>query len=219
MWFQNKLDAFKARFESGAAPHFLPREAAATMQRSVDELTARGLPERALKAGDLAPAFTLADTNGFQLSSASLLERGPLVVMFYRGVWCPYCSLELQALQDLLPQVQQRGATLVAISPQMAGSSLKAKDQNHLTFPVLLDPGNRTADAFGIRWRQQDYLIDLYKTVFETDLAEVNGDDSWTLPMPSRFVIGRDNRLRHAAVSIDHTRRPDPEELLAALEG
>jgi peroxiredoxin len=138
--------------------------------------------------------------------------------MFYRGVWCRYSSMELQALQDVLPQIQARGAGLVAISPQVAESSRGAQAENALTFPLLVDPQNETAAAYGIRWKQQDYLIDLCRTIFEIDLEAFNGEASWTWPMTSRFVIGDGGRVFHADISVDHTQRPDPADLLRAID-
>jgi peroxiredoxin len=217
VWLQRRLDTLKAAFEGGDAPWSMPKIVGERLARSNAELASTGVGLRALKIDDFAPDFRLEDTRGLLMSSETIRMNGPMVVVFYRGVWCPYCSMELQALQDFLPDIQRWGGQLVAISPQLGESSRRAQIENKLTFPVLIDPGNKTAEAFGVRWKQQDYLIDLHKTVFGADLTEINGDDSWTLPMPSRFVIGIDGRVFHADVSIDHTRRPDPEDLLPAL--
>src|ERR1700722_13135928 len=102
MALQDRLDAFKADFESGRFPLKPTREALETMHRATAELIASEQVQRARKAGDTAPDFTLADSNGKPVSSRELLSKGPLVVSFYRGVWCPYCNLELQALQQAL---------------------------------------------------------------------------------------------------------------------
>jgi peroxiredoxin len=135
-----------------------------------------------------------------------------------RFVWCPYCSMELQALQEALPAFRELGAQLVAISPQNAVNSRKSLRANRLDFPILSDPGNATAAAFGLRFALPDYLIELYKTP-RNDLPTFNGDASWTLPMPGRFVIGQDGIIRYAEVNPDYTRRPEPSDLLPALRG
>lgn len=218
MWLQSKLDSLKTRFEGGASPWCNPPMVGEVLRRSVTDLDASGVVDRAVKVGDIAPDFRLEDTHGLQLSSRMLRRRGPLVVIFFRGVWCPYCNVELQALQDVLPEIQRRGAGLVAISPQLAESSRRSRAENALTFPLLVDPKNETAAAYGIRWKQQDYLIDLHRTIFNIDLETFNGEGSWTLPMPSRFVVGAEGRVFHADISVDHTRRPDPEDLLAAID-
>ena len=218
MSLQAKLDAFKADFEAGKPPYNVPPSVIETMHRATAELIASGAARRALKVGDKAPAFTLKDPEGNDVSSTALLAQGPLVVSFYRGVWCPYCNMELQALQAALPAFERRGARLVAISPQTAPNSRKSVRQNHLTFPILSDTRNEVAAAFGLRFELPDYLIELYKG-FGNDLPTFNDDPSWTLPMPGRFVIAQDGTLLYAEVNPDYTRRPDPSELLPALRG
>src|SRR3984957_20057578 len=120
MTLQDRLDAFKADFEAGKLALKPTPEALASMARATASLIASGQAQRALQAGDKAPEFTLNDPDGKPVSSRALLARGPLVVSFYRGVWCPYCNLDLQALEAALPGILARGASLVAISPQTA---------------------------------------------------------------------------------------------------
>lgn len=216
MTLQSKLDAFKAGFEAGKPPYNVPYSVIETMHRATAELIASGAAGRALKAGDKAPAFTLNDPDGHPFSSTDLLTKGPLVVSFYRGVWCPYCNMELQALQAALPDFNALGASLVAISPQTAVNSRKSVRQNDLGFPILSDTHNDVADAFGLRFAMPDYLIDLYKGL-KNDLPAFNGDPSWTLPMPGRFVIGQDGTILYAEVNPDYTRRPEPQDMLPAL--
>jgi len=187
------------------------------MRRATEELIASGAAARALKAGDRAPEFALKDASGREIASRELLAKGPLVVTFYRGVWCPYCNMDLQALQEALPAITERGAQLIAISPQSQHNSLKSQRENKVTFPILSDPGNEVAARFGLRFKLPDYLIELYRDSFKNDLSRTNGDSSWTLPMPARYVIGTDGVIAYAEVSPDYTHRPDPEELLPAL--
>ena len=209
MTLQDRLDAFKADFEAGKPPYNVPPAVIETMHRATAELVASGQAERARHAGDVAPAFTLADPDGHPVSSAELLAHGPLVLTFYRGVWCPYCNMELEALQAALPEIQARGAGVVAISPQTPPNSRKSTRQNQLTFPILSDVGGEVSQAFGLRFALPDYLIELYKG-FKNDLPTFNGDPAWTLPMPARYVIGTDGVIAYAEVNPDYTRRPDP---------
>jgi peroxiredoxin len=218
MSLQAKLDAFKADFEAGKPPYNVPRSVIETMHRATAELIASGAAQRARRAGDVAPSFQLKDPEGNIVSSDELLKKGPLVVSFYRGVWCPYCNMDLQALQAALPELAKRGARLVAISPQTAPNSRRSRRENELGFPILSDPHNDVAASFGIRFALPSYLRELYKNAFRNDLAVVNGDDSWTLPMPARFVIGQDGIIGYAEVNPDYTRRPDPSELLPVLD-
>lgn len=216
MTLQDRLDAFKADFVAGKPPYNVPPAVIATMQRATDELIASGATQRALKAGDRAPQFVLPDPDGKPVSSAELLAKGPLVLSFYRGVWCPYCNMELQALQEALPAMRELGASLVAISPQLPANSRKAVRQNALEFPILSDSHNEVAAAFGLRFALPDYLVDLYQSL-KNDLPAFNGDPGWTLPMPARYVIGRDGVIVYAEVNPDYTRRPDPAEMLPAI--
>jgi peroxiredoxin len=217
MALQDRLDAFKAEFESGKPPYNAPASAIATMHRATAELVASGQAEGAKRAGEVAPRFVLSDQDGEPVSSAGLLAKGPLVVTFYRGVWCPYCNMELAAVQAALPEILARGGSVVAISPQTPPNSRKSARQNGLTFPILSDIGGEIAKAFGLRFKLPDDLIELYRA-FKNDLPIINADPSWTLPMPARYVIGTDGVIAYAEVNPDYTRRPDPSELLPVLD-
>jgi peroxiredoxin len=125
--------------------------------------------------------------------------------------------MELQALQAALPEIAARGASLVAISPQTAANSRKSQRDNNLGFPILSDAKSEVANAFGVRFALQDYLIEVYKG-FNNNLPVVNEDPAWVLPMPARFVIGTDGIVAYAEVNPDYTQRPDPSELLPVLD-
>jgi peroxiredoxin len=212
MSLQDKLDAFRADFEGNKAPP----QVVAVMRKATADLIASGQPERALKVGMRAPEFALPDAHGQILRSADLLKKGPLVVTFYRGVWCPYCNMDLQAIEEAANDMRALGAALVAISPQTAPSRRKSERENALSFPILSDHGNALANEFGLRFRLPDDLIQVYKG-FGNDLAIGNGENSWTLPMPARYVIRPDGVIAYAEVNADYTRRPDPSELLPVL--
>ena len=217
MTLQARLDAFKADFEAGKPPYSVSRTVIDTMHRATDELVASGAARRALKVGYLAPLFTLKDAEGRDFSLSDLLTHGPAVVSFYRGVWCPYCNMELQALEAARAQFERFGAMLIAISPQTPANSCKALRENNLHFPILSDHSNRVADSFGLKYELPDYLIELYKSR-KNDLPSFNGDPSWTLPMPGRFVIAQDRIILYAEVNPDYTIRPEPEAILPILE-
>jgi peroxiredoxin len=216
MSLQAKLDAFKADFEAGKPPYNVPRSVIGIMHRATAELVASGAADKALKAGDMAPSFTLKDPDGGPVSSTDLLKKGPLVLSFYRGVWCPYCNMELQALEAAKPEFERLGASLIAISPQTAPNSRKSVRQNNLSFPILSDPNGDVSSAFGLRFKLPDYLVELYKSL-KNDLPAFNGDASWTLPMPARYVIGQSGAILYAEVNPDYTRRPEPEDMLPVL--
>jgi len=217
MSLQGKLDAFKADFEAGKPPYNATRSRIETMHRATAELIGSGAAQRARKAGDVAPSFSLSDPEGNLVNSADLLKRGPLVLSFYRGVWCPYCNMELQALEAAKPEFDKYGASLAAISPQTAPNSRKSVRQNKLSFPILSDVKGKVGAAFGLRFELPDYLVDLYKE-FKNDLPTFNDDPSWTLPMPARYVIGQDGVILYSEVNPDYTRRPEPEDMIPILQ-
>src|SRR5882672_4006346 len=212
MSLQDKLDAFKADFERNKAP----REAVAIFHKATAELIASRQAEHALKIGDLAPVFKLPDATGTRVDSAELLQEGAVVVAFYRGVWCPYCNMELEAIEAAAEEIRANGASLVAISPQTPANSRKSQQQNRLSFPILSDHGSQIAAAYGLRFRLSEELIEVYKS-FGVDLPVINGEQTWTLPMPARYVIARDGSIAYAEVNPDYTRRPDPSDLLPVL--
>ena len=213
MTLQEKLDAFKADFETNQAPP----AAVEAFHRSNQELIDKGLADRALKAGEMAPEFTLSDSDGNKVSSRELLAKGPMVLTFYRGVWCPYCNLELQALEEVIDDIRARGATLLAISQQSPKNSRVSKRQNNLSFPILTDQDGELAEQFGLRWELQPYLIEFFK-MFKVDLPVIHEDDKWTLPMPARYVIDQDGSIAYAEVNPDYTRRPEPSDLFPVLD-
>lgn len=212
MSLQDKLDAFKAQFKTQA-----PAEAFEAFARSTQELADTGQAERAVKTGDMAPDFTLPDQDGNMVALKDLLAEGPAVVSFYRGVWCPYCNLEMKALEEALGDIKARGASLVAISTQGASDSRKSQKDNGLSFPILSDKNGDLAEKFGIRWTLQDYVIPIHAG-FGVELPRIHGDGRWNLPMPARYVIDTDGKVAYSEINPDYTRHPDPSELYPVLE-
>ncbi|MDY7562576.1 peroxiredoxin-like family protein [Pseudomonas sp. 10B1] len=213
MTLQSKLDALKVEFETKMAPPHVVE----ALHRAVAELIASGAPGRALKAGDVAPEFSIPDPDGKMISSKELLAKGPLVLTFYRGVWCPYCNFDLQAMEEARQEIEGLGATLVAVSQQTAANSRKSQRDNKLGFPILGDKGGEVAAAFGVRWDVPEYLQAIHKAV-GADITVFNGEDSWTLPMPARYVIGQDGIIQYAEVNADYTQRPEPSEVFPTLK-
>jgi peroxiredoxin len=217
MKLQDKLDAMREDFENGGFPLVPTQAQIDTMAKATQSLIDSRQADRALEAGDTAPVFTLRDADGATVSSRELLARGPLVATFYRGVWCPYCNFDLQALEEARREIEARGASLVAISPQTQANSRKSRRDNKLGFPILSDPGAALADEFGLRFALPDDLIEVYRQ-FGNDLAKINDDPSWVLPIPARYVIGTNGVIAYAEVNPDYTRRPDPSEMLPVLD-
>jgi peroxiredoxin len=170
------------------------------------------------RPGDRAPSFQLPDARGGDVALDSLLADGPVVLVFYRGAWCPYCNLQLAAFQGALEDIRAAGATLVAVSPQTPDQSLSFAEQKALEFPVLSDAGNGVAERYGLKFTQSEAPTATSREL-GIELAAFNGDDSNTLPAAATFVIGTDGVVRFSAVSGDYRWRVGPEEVLAALRG
>ena len=192
-------------------------EVIAAYERGVDELRADGIAGRALAIGDTMPGFARPSAVGATVRSADLLGRGPLVVTFYRGGWCPYCNLELRAYQAQAARLAAAGATVVAISPEVPDETAKTAATNALAFDVLSDAGNAVARSFGLVFQLSDELVEIYRRN-GNDLEKRNGDGSWELPVPGTFVVGTDGRVVLADADPDYTRRLDPEQVIAAVE-
>ncbi len=212
MTLQDELNAYKA----APKPHFRA-EFGPIIGRTISALVASGQAERALKAGDRAPAFDLPDQDGTRISSAELLRKGPLVLSFYRGVWCPFCNIELKALEAAQGEIEAGGAALVAVSQQTPANNRKSRRENDLHFPILSDKGGEVGAAFGLRWVVPEEMREVHRQL-GGPLPTFNGEESWTLPMPGRYVIGPDGLIAYAAVSPDYTKRPEPSELIPILD-
>ena len=195
---------------------FVPKVTQAVNDRAVEEFRQAGLAQRALKVGDEAPEFALPNVRGNQVSSRDLLSQGPLIVMFIRGRWCPFCCATVEAWQERLTAVRQKGANLVVISPMLPKQADFMRDQHKLLFPILHDEKNRVAAQFGVAYDVPDYQQELFKTVF-INLPFINGDESWTLPLPASFVIGSNGVIKYTFADPDYTLRAEPAEVLTLL--
>lgn len=209
-----KLNAFKQEFEPK-----LPAEVLAQMHQATRDLRGSGILQNAPKIGDTLPAFSLKNQDGATVSSADLLTKGPLIISFFRGSWCPYCMIELTALSEIAADVRAAGGTIVVISPQMAAKSKETHTKTPLDLDLLSDAGNAYAKALGVSFVLPDNLRTIYGELGNFTLPDYNGDDSWTLPIPTRLVVGQDGTITYAEVDADYTLRPEPSETLAALKG
>lgn len=195
-----------------------PQEVQELFQERINDLAASGIIDAATGVGDAAPGFTLPNAAGEQVSLASLLERGPVVVTWYRGGWCPYCNLTLRAYQDRLAEFEAAGATFVAISPETPDNSLSTSEKNELSFQVLSDVGNAVAREYGLVFKLPGDLAQVYQD-FNIDLAAYNGDGSNELPLAATYVIQPDGTVAWAFLSADYRERAEPAEVLEAVRG
>ena len=195
---------------------YVPAETQAIHARTIAELKEKHLADNVLRVGALVPGLELQDHNGRLISAADLLAKGPLVLCFIRGRWCPFCVGQMEAMNLLATQIAASGAAFVAISPQTVKHSFFMRDQHKLQFPLLSDTRNRVAREFHLVYRVPEVQEALYRRTF-VNLPNVNGDDSWELPIPATYIVGCDGIVLFASASEDYTERPEPRDILNAL--
>ncbi|ABW29153.1 peroxiredoxin-like family protein [Acaryochloris marina] len=194
-----------------------PENVFTTMEAATAKLAATGITDQALQTGQTMPDFELPDATGKSVSSSELRAKGLLLISFYRGNWCPYCNLELQALQARLDDIAALGATLVAISPESPDQSLTTQEKFDLKFPVLTDTGNQVARQFGLVFTLDESLRPIYNN-FGIDITTHNGDQSFELPVPATYLVAADGTVLNHFVDVDYRERLAPETALAWLQ-
>ena len=196
----------------------VPQDTQTVMQQATADLGASGILDQTLKVGETIPDFALPNATGQTVNIRDLLAQGPVVIAFYRGGWCPYCNLELKALQNALASIQETGATLVAISPETPDNSLTTQEKNALTCPVLSDVANQVAQQFGLVFKLPMTLRPIYAG-FGIDLVAYNGNDQFELPIPATYVVQPNGEIVYAFADIDYTKRAEPRDVVNALQG
>lgn len=209
MTLQAELDAFKDAWLDRVGPD---------VARLVDDDNASLAPlaAKAAKTGDAFPALTLRDQTGAEINLGALYAGQRLVVVFYRGGWCPYCNLELRAYQQRLAEIDALGAQLIAVSPETPDNTLSTAEKNDLAFTVLSDARGQLADALGIRFELSPLIRARYAQLGH-DLPVLNADDRWSLPLPATFVVDKGGRIVQAFVDPDYRKRLDPSAVLETL--
>jgi peroxiredoxin len=201
---QQEMDALRQAF--AADPNTLPRRLA--LQHAVRELVDDGTLAHVLAAGEHVPELVLPDTAGKPLVLASVLRRGPVILVFYRGDWCPYCRLDLQSMNTMRDEVAARNATLLAISPQTVAANRRTQRMLGLRFTLLSDVSGMATAAFRLPWNVPAAMRQ----------ACPGSGGGATLPMASRYVIGRDGVVVYAEINADPRFRGDPAALIPILD-
>ena len=213
-------EAARKAFEVERAGSDRPTISAAdrdTMSEAADEL-AREMPAPGLVVGSKAPDFTLPNAFGQPVRLYDQLEQGSVVLVFYRGAWCPYCNLQLHALQASLPHFERYGAHVIAITPQKPDKSLAQVEKDQYPFEILSDMDNSVMKAYRLYYRLPAELVDVYRRNFGLDLAEYNGKGRYVLPAPGTFIIDTEGYVRAASVSTDYKERMEPRDIVAVLK-
>jgi peroxiredoxin len=195
---------------------YVPAETQAIHARAIAELKRKRLAANILPVGSTIPKFQLEDHDGKIVSSTDLLSKKRLVLCFIRGRWCPFCVGQMEAMNLILPEIEQAGTTLASVSPQTVKQSFFMHDQHKLRFPLLSDAGNNVARRFGLSYDVPHEQRALYQRTF-VNLPFVNGDHGWELPIPATYVIDRDGTVLFASANEDYTDRPEPAEIVEVL--
>ena len=212
MSLKTQIDAFEVQKKAN-----VPADILDLMDVTTEKLIAEQLSKHALRVGDKFPAFELPDSEGKQISSTELLAKGPLVLSFYRGGWCPYCNLELRALNNMQQAFADQNAQLIAVSPQLPDESLSTQQQNELAYTVLSDVSNSLSKKCGLVFTLDERLIPVYDQL-GLDIPKANGDDSYELPLPATYVIDSQGVIKFAFANEDYTLRAEPLDVLNAVK-
>ncbi len=195
----------------------IPEDVLKLLFSKIEELVNSGIAERTLNVGDEIPQINLPNAVGKTINVNSMLKDGPVVISFYRGAWCPYCNLELKALQNALPEIKSLDAQLIAISPNTPDNSISSIEKHGLEFEVLTDAGNKIAKEFRLVFNLADELRPVFKQ-FNFDVPKYNGDETWELPIPATYIVNTDGKIVHAFVNADYTKRMEPTEIISKLK-
>ena len=194
----------------------IPTQTLEVMDAATQDLINKNLSKKSIKKGDTLTTAELINTKNEKINIDEMLKKGPLVISFYRGGWCPYCNFELRALQGALPQIKESGANLIAITPETPDNSLTTSEKNEIAFNVLTDTNNNYARELGLVFKMPKALQEVYKS-FGIDLEAHNGNADFELPMPATLVVNSNKEVSYSFVSEDYTKRADIPAILDAL--
>jgi peroxiredoxin len=211
MAFRDKLDALKVNLSPENQPARSP-----ILSQAIEALIAAEQVNRLPQVGDIAPAFSLPDATGTTISSAALLRHGPLILTFYRGLWCPYCQRDLHAFEEALPDIRSVGASVVGIAHRFGSDDSRVlRHAREIGFPVLDDGEGDVAVRFGLRWAPDDSR--LIEEQLGLNLFSFRGTEPWIVPMQARYVIGCDGIIAFSEVAFNYSQRSEPASVLPVL--
>lgn len=171
---------------------------------------------QSLKAGDQAPLFESKANNGETINLSTLLKKGPVVLFFYRGAWCPYCNKHISELQDSIHLIKEKGASVIGISPEIETSIIKTIEKTHATFPLIHDEEYKIMNAYKVAFKVDEKTIEQYKK-WSIDIESANGNTDFILPVPATYVIGKDGIIKFVHFNPDYKQRAKVKEILEHL--
>ena len=188
----------------------------ASYDNAITALEASGILTAAKQVGDPAPDFTLPNAQGGKSTLSELLKSGPVVLLWYRGGWCPYCNLTLHAYQEALPELKAAGATLVAITPETPDKSLSTSEKNELSFEVLSDADNAVARDYGVLFEVPADVWTTYESKLKVNTYYTHGRPE--LPLAATYVIAPSGEISWTFLSADYRERAEPSDVLQAVK-
>lgn len=211
--YQASLDQFMEKSRASKSP-FSEKDKA--IMKKAGQSLASDLPDPGIKVGEMAPEFTLKNAFGKEISLKEELKKGPVILVFYRGAWCPFCNMHLHVLQESLPQFKKYGAQLITITPQTPDKSAEQIGKDGYPFEVLSDLDNQVMKDYRLYFELPDDLLAVYKS-HELDIESYNGKGRNGLPVPGSFVIDRNGIVRAMQAQTDYKLRMEPETIIDAL--
>lgn len=210
MSLKEQLDTYKAGFLERAA-----KEKIDAFDDGVEAVVKSGIVAKAINVNDQAPDFSLTNALGETVTLSEVLKKGPVVLTWYRGGWCPYCNFTLRSLQEVLPEINSKGASLLALTPELPDLSLSTAEKHALTFEVLSDVNNEVAEKYNIIFELTPEVKKYYDQGF--GMLKYNGHDRPELPLAATYVINTDGKVIYAFLDADYRNRAEPSDILEAL--
>jgi len=213
MTFKEQLDARAASTR---------KKIAAKKSEIIDNATyaliQSNITKKTLKIGDSVNDLTLSNATNKPITLYNSLKNNRVVLSFYRGGWCPYCNMELRALQNILPEIEANNAELIAISPELPNASLTTSEKNELSFQVLSDVDNKIAKEFGLVFKMPNELQNLYNNEFNIQVDKHNGNKDFELPLAATYVINQNGKVIYDFVTENYTERAEPIDIVNVLK-
>ena len=169
-----------------------------------------------LKVGDKAPIFSAKNQDGKEIELKKLLKKGDVVILFYRGQWCPYCNLQLKKMNDSLKFIYAKGATVLAVTPETAENVQKTIEKTKVTFSIIKDENLAIMKSYKVNFSVDESTIAKYKT-YGIDFDKANGSNSSNLPVPATYIIGKDGKIKYAFFDVNYTKRASVKDILDHL--
>ena len=192
-----------------------PRERREAFKAGIDLIRESNIEKTAKQIGDAAVDGELIGWNGKTVRLSQLWRQGPIVLMWYRGGWCPYCNIQLRAMQQRLNEIENSGARLIVLTPELPEKAKETAEANNIDMVALHDRENRLADAYGIMFDLPAPIVPIYRDKLK--MCTYNGCDKMQLPLAATFVIDQSGTITYAFLDADYKKRAEPDDVVAAV--